>query len=91
MSALKAWGWYELSPHACPFHAQELFETPYFCQDQKQELFELARPFEGNHVLQRFADLAKELQVGSCAARNYLLGLCLLCTIVKWATFCPEL
>jgi N-carbamoylputrescine amidase len=42
---------------------QELFETPYFCQDQKQELFELARPFEGNPVLQRFADLAKELQV----------------------------
>ncbi|EIE19286.1 putative carbon-nitrogen family hydrolase putative [Coccomyxa subellipsoidea C-169] len=42
---------------------QELFETPYFCQDQKQELFELARPFEGNPVLRRFADLAKELQV----------------------------
>ena len=52
-------------PASCifPHCAQELFETPYFCQDQKQELFELARPFEGNPVLQRFADLAKELQV----------------------------
>jgi N-carbamoylputrescine amidase len=42
---------------------QELFETPYFCQDQKQELFELARPFDGNPVLHRFANLAKELRV----------------------------
>ena len=52
---------------------QELFETPYFCQDQKQELFELARPFEGNPVLQRFSDLAKELQVGSCSVHVVLL------------------
>jgi N-carbamoylputrescine amidase len=42
---------------------QELFETPYFCQDQKQELFRLARPFEDNPVLARFAALAKELGV----------------------------
>ena len=42
---------------------QELFETPYFCQDQKQDLFELARPFEGNPVLERFAKLAAELSV----------------------------
>jgi N-carbamoylputrescine amidase len=42
---------------------QELFETPYFCPDQKQDLFALARPFEGNPTIARFADLAKELGV----------------------------
>jgi N-carbamoylputrescine amidase len=42
---------------------QELFETPYFCPDQKQSLFALARPFEGNALVARFADLAKELGV----------------------------
>jgi len=42
---------------------QELFETPYFCSEQKQEYFDLARPFEGNPVLQRFAKLAAELGV----------------------------
>jgi N-carbamoylputrescine amidase len=42
---------------------QELFETPYFCQDQKQDHFGLARPFDGNPVLERFAKLAAELSV----------------------------
>ncbi len=42
---------------------QELFETPYFCPDQKQELFALARPFAENPVIARFAALAKELGV----------------------------
>ena len=42
---------------------QELFETPYFCPDQKQEYFALARPFEGNPVISRFAGLAAELGV----------------------------
>lgn len=42
---------------------QELFETPYFCPDQKQALFALARPFEGNPVIARFAALAAELGV----------------------------
>jgi len=42
---------------------QKLFETPYFCSEQKQEYFDLARPFEGNPVLQRFAKLAAELGV----------------------------
>ncbi|WP_375595377.1 N-carbamoylputrescine amidase [Algihabitans albus] len=42
---------------------QELFETPYFCPDQKQELFALARPFAENTVIARFAALAKELGV----------------------------
>ncbi len=42
---------------------QELFETPYFCPDQKQELFSLARPFAENPVIARFSALAKELGV----------------------------
>lgn len=42
---------------------QELFETPYFCPDQKQSLFALARPFEDNALIARFAALAKELGV----------------------------
>ncbi|SMF16201.1 N-carbamoylputrescine amidase [Tistlia consotensis] len=42
---------------------QELFETPYFCPDQKEALFALARPFKDNPVVARFADLAKELGV----------------------------
>ncbi|MFQ5955866.1 MAG: N-carbamoylputrescine amidase [Kiloniellales bacterium] len=42
---------------------QELFETPYFCKDQRQELFGLARPVEGNPVLKRMSELAAELEV----------------------------
>lgn len=42
---------------------QELFETPYFCPDQKQALFALARPFADNPVIARFAALAAELEV----------------------------
>ncbi len=42
---------------------QELFETPYFCKDQKQELFALARPAEGHPTLARMAGLARELGV----------------------------
>lgn len=42
---------------------QELFETPYFCQDQKPEYFELAAPAEGNPLLRRMCDLARELEV----------------------------
>jgi N-carbamoylputrescine amidase len=42
---------------------QELFETPYFCPDQKQEHFGLAKPFEDNKLIGRFAGLAAELGV----------------------------
>jgi N-carbamoylputrescine amidase len=42
---------------------QELFETPYFCKDQKPEHFSLARPAQDNPVLARFAALAAELAV----------------------------
>ncbi len=42
---------------------QELFATPYFCPDQKQEYFALAQPAEGNAIIARFAALAAELEV----------------------------
>jgi N-carbamoylputrescine amidase len=42
---------------------QELFETPYFCQDQLPENFELARPVEGNEGIAKFQSLARELNV----------------------------
>lgn len=42
---------------------QELFATPYFCPDQKQEHFALAEPAEGNATIARFAALAAELEV----------------------------
>ncbi len=38
---------------------QELFETPYFCQDQSPEHFKLAAPFEGNPLIAEMAELAK--------------------------------
>ena len=42
---------------------QELFETPYFCQDQSAERFALAKPFEGNPLIAEMAQLAGELGV----------------------------
>jgi len=42
---------------------QELFETPYFCCDQKQEHFALSAPAEDNPLLARMAALAAELNV----------------------------
>ena len=42
---------------------QELFETPYFCPDQKKEHFALAKPFAGHETIARMAALAKELGV----------------------------
>ncbi|HEX3982410.1 MAG TPA: N-carbamoylputrescine amidase, partial [Acidisoma sp.] len=41
----------------------ELFATPYFCQDQLAAFFDLAAPFQNHPVIQRFADLARELGV----------------------------
>jgi N-carbamoylputrescine amidase len=41
----------------------ELFETPYFCQDQSTRHFALARPFEDNPLIAEFAELAKELSI----------------------------
>ena len=42
---------------------QELFETPYFCKDQKPEYFQLARPVHDNPLIERFSRLAAELGV----------------------------
>ena len=42
---------------------QELFETPYFCQDQSVDHYKLAAPFEGNPLIVAMAELAKELRV----------------------------
>ena len=42
---------------------QELFESQYFCMDQKEELFELSKPFENHPTIKKFSALAKELKV----------------------------
>ena len=42
---------------------QELFETQYFCMDQKEELFELSKPFDNHPTIKKFSELAKELKV----------------------------
>ena len=41
----------------------ELFEGPYFCREEREELFALARPFAENETVARFATLAEELGV----------------------------
>lgn len=41
----------------------ELFETPYFCKEQRAEHFALAHPFEGNPLLARMSRLAAEFGV----------------------------
>ncbi len=41
----------------------ELFEGPYFPQEELEERFELAHPVEGHPTIARFAELAKELGV----------------------------
>ena len=42
---------------------QELFATPYFCQDQIADFFDIAQPLEGNPIVERFSRLAAELNV----------------------------
>jgi N-carbamoylputrescine amidase len=42
---------------------QELFETPYFCKDRKQEHFALAHPVAGHPLLGRMSELAAELEI----------------------------
>ena len=42
---------------------QELFETPYFCQDQSADYFALAAPFEGHPLIAEMSELAKSLNV----------------------------
>jgi N-carbamoylputrescine amidase len=42
---------------------QELFAAPYFCRDELQSHFALAKPIDGHPVVERFRKLAAELQV----------------------------
>jgi len=42
---------------------QELFETPYFCKDQRDEYFALATAVDDNPALRHFSRLAAELGV----------------------------
>lgn len=42
---------------------QELFETPYFCKDELEQHFTLARRSDNNPVLKSFQQLAAELEV----------------------------
>lgn len=41
----------------------ELFESLYFCKEERDELFALARPAEGHPTIQHFQKLARELEV----------------------------
>lgn len=42
---------------------QELFETPYFCQKEKPEYYDLALPAAENRAIQHFQAVARELAV----------------------------
>lgn len=42
---------------------QELFQTPYFCQREKSEYYKLASELESSKTIERFQNLATELQV----------------------------
>jgi N-carbamoylputrescine amidase len=42
---------------------QELFETPYFCKEHCPDYFNIAAPIEENPAVQRFQQLARELNV----------------------------
>ena len=42
---------------------QELFETPYFCQEHSLRHFELAHPLEGHPAVEHFRGVARELKV----------------------------
>jgi N-carbamoylputrescine amidase len=41
----------------------ELFEGPYFCREEHERFFALAKPVEGHPTLERFRKLARELNV----------------------------
>ncbi|MBL8686547.1 MAG: N-carbamoylputrescine amidase [Alphaproteobacteria bacterium] len=41
----------------------ELFETPYFCKDQKQALFALAKPVDDHPMIRHFQTVAAALKV----------------------------
>jgi N-carbamoylputrescine amidase len=41
----------------------ELFETPYFCREERERFFDLARPLDDHPTIARFRALAKELTI----------------------------
>jgi len=41
----------------------ELFEGPYFPREEREDLFDLARPAEGNPTIERFSAVAAELGI----------------------------
>jgi N-carbamoylputrescine amidase len=42
---------------------QELFETPYFPAEEREEYFELAKPLNGHPTIAKMSALARELEV----------------------------
>ena len=42
---------------------QELFQTPYFGIEYDEKIFNLAKPFKNNSVINEMSDLAKKLNV----------------------------
>jgi len=42
---------------------QELFETPYFPAEEREDRFALAKPFEGHPTIAKMSALARELEV----------------------------
>lgn len=42
---------------------QELFKTPYFCQKEKYEYFQLAEEFENSKLIAHFKEIAKQYDV----------------------------
>ncbi|KAL2922791.1 N-carbamoylputrescine amidase [Bienertia sinuspersici] len=42
---------------------QELFEGYYFCQAQREDFFQRAKPYKGHPIIVRMQKLAKELEV----------------------------
>jgi N-carbamoylputrescine amidase len=49
---------------------QELFETPYFCQKEKAEYFNLATAAEENPAVRHFSSVARELGVRCCPSAS---------------------
>ena len=41
----------------------ELFERPYFCQERRYEYYEYAMPTDENPAVQRFREVARELEI----------------------------
>ena len=42
---------------------QELFQSPYFCIEYDEKIFDLAQPFENNKVLEEMSIMCKDLNI----------------------------